>query len=261
MSFTFKFYGDSKISKVWGVGKQLTQEQINNYTIYNYNPTWDIDTYLLPKFNNNLECGNIPTSIGNAEYWSIYRLNQESNFLEYLNKFDISQNTLFDFGALNDNIYAYYIFVNTDTQITNPIVTEFVKSSYYGWFIVDLENNRSYHLDVNFSGADRNHVEDFTEHNLNLKTNTYTRGGNHYLEGEIKAILSNENLKEDIVNTNDLLIEFRNFIRNDKPKLLKSRRNNKYLVLAKNYKEVLLSPDLSENIYLTSFEFKEVGDI
>lgn len=264
MSYTFKFYGGNTgctVSKIWGRNIELTQEIINAYTASSYIPSFNFDTYILTKFENDLQAGNVTTLIGNLQNWLLYRLKDNDSTLELVSIVDINQKEFYDYNVLNESVYQYYLFLESDTVITNPVITNSIQSLYYGWFIIDLENSKSYQLDIEFSGANRNHMEDFTEYDTNQIANTFTRGGNHYIEGNITSILSNNNLKQDIVNTNDLLTQFRNFIKNDKPKLLKSRRNKSYLVMPFDYKEELLSPNISENVYKVSFKFKEVGDV
>ncbi len=264
MSYTFKFYGGNTgcvVSKIWGRNIELTEEIINSYNALSYIPTFNNETYIMAKFSNDLQAGNVTTLIGSLQNWLLYRLQEDDSTLEFISSVDINQNTFYDYGVLNESVYQYYLFLVSETVITNPVITNSIQSLYYGWFIIDLENSRSYQLDIEFSGANRNHVEDFTEYDTNQKTNTFSRGINHYIEGSITSILSNNNLKQDIINTNDLLTQFRNFIKNDKPKLLKSRRNKSYLVMPFDYKEELLSPNISENVYKVSFKFKEVGDV
>lgn len=264
MSYTFKFYGGNTgctFSKIWGRNITLTEEIINGYDSTSYIPKFDNDTYMMTKFTNDLQAGNVTTLIGNLQNWLLYRLKEDDSTLELVSIIDINQNEFYDYNVLNESVYEYYLFLESDIVITNPVITNSVQSLYYGWFIIDLENSKSYQLDIEFGGANRNHMEDFTEYDTNQIANTFTRGGNHYIEGNITSILSNNNLKQDIVNTNDLLSEFRSFIKNDKPKLLKSRRNKSYLVMPLDYREELLSSSIAENVYKVSFKFKEVGDV
>jgi hypothetical protein len=126
--------------------------------------------------------------------------------------------------------------------------------------LVDVENNRAYQFDVNFSGGDNAFVETINEHKTNNRTNAFTKSSHFYFEGTISSIITKNNLKQDAQYTNEDLLSLADFIVSDRPKIIKTRRGELYNVFTYDYKEELLNPSLAENIYVSSFSFKEVGD-
>lgn len=264
MSYTCKFYGGatgSIISKVWGRNIAITETDVNNYSLANYLPSWTDETYALIKFENNLDAGNVPSSIGIIQDWTLYRETIGEDALELIGVLEDNISEYYDFTAIYELVYRYYLFAQGTTEMSNPISTNSIQSDYYGWYLIDPENNRAYHFDMDFSGGDKSFIEDYTEYETNNKNNIFTRGGNFYKEGTLESIISKDNLKIDIIDTNDDLLSLSEFIHSTRPKILKGRRNEIFKVLTYGYKEILLNKDLGESIYKVSFNFKEVGDV
>lgn len=269
----FKFHGGNTgatFSKIWGKDTLLTANEINGYTLDSYvNPDlpdgesmWQAfpNTYFYTSFENSLNGGNITGITYAINSWLLYRQEINSNTMEYLATLTPENITYYDFTALNNKTYTYYIFVNDSAILSNRIETLPIKSDYYGWFLVDVENNRAYHFDINLSVGNNSFKDSLTEHKTNNRTNSFSRGSSFSIEGTIEAIVSKNNKKEDIINTNDDLKSLSEFIQSDRPKLLKTRRGELYKVFTYGYQERLLNPSLGENIYISAFNFKEEGD-
>lgn len=261
---TFKFYGGvtgAIFSKIWGRNIIISADEFNDYTYETYLPSWTTETYMMAMFNNSLNAGNIENIVGEVQSWYLYRKESTSTSLEFLKILSSSNITYFDFNVLNTKKYTYYLFVQDATILSSPILTNEETSDYYGWFLIDTDNNRTYHFDINFEGGNKTHVDKYTEHKTNNKVNAFTRGTTFFIEGSINAIISRDNLRTDIQYTNEDLASLAEFVNSERPKLLKSRRGELYNVFTYDYKETLLNKNLGENIYISSFSFKEVGDL
>ena len=240
---------------------KISTTDFNNYTLSTYNPTWVNQTYLLSNFVNNLNGGNVDGVLGAIQSWYLYR--EEiggSGSLEFLKKFSATDFQYFDFTVINNRTYKYHLFAK-DLSLSSLMYTNEEISDYYGWFLIDSENNRAYHFDINFSGGDKIYTQKFTEHKTNNKVNAFTKGNSFFIEGSINAIISKDNLRTDSQYTNDDLLSLSEFISSDRPKILKSRRGEIFNIFTYGYQETLLNPALSQNIYTSSFNFKEVGDL
>ena len=260
MSLTCKFYGGNTgatFSKIWGRNITLTEEDVSS----NYVTSWSNETYLLASFNNNLDAGSIDTSIGEITNWLLYREEQGQGTLQLLGSLDNLQTEFYDFKNLGTNIYKYYLFAVGTLALSNPTITQPVQSDYYGWFLIDPEYNKSYQFDINFDGGTKNYTEDYTEYEPNNLNNIFTRGSNFFLNGSISGIISTDNLKKDAQYTNADLLSLSEFINSDRVKYLKSIRGEIFKVLVYGYQQNLLNSALGENIYTTSFNFKEVGEV
>lgn len=264
MSLNCKFYGGSTgsiFSKVWGRNINITETDFDNYNIGTYIPSWDNDTYMLCKFINNIEGGSITSVIGYIESLLLYRQLQGDNNLELSSLLTTNAVEFIDFNVINNEVYTYYLFAKGSDSISSPITTDAIQSDYYGWFLIDTELNKSYQLDINFSGGNKLYVENFTEYETNNTNKIFTRGENFYLDISLSGIFSKNNLKEDIKFTNGDLSSFSEFVNSVRPKLLKSRRGEIYKVIVTEYKESLLNSALAENIYVANIKIKEVGDV
>jgi hypothetical protein len=291
---TFKFYGGnvgSTYSYIWGRNRYISSEEINDYATHlqtQFNKTWgllktsstwgslkslytwsefyteppklDEYTYLLSKFNYTLEAGNIEGLQRDIKEWLLYRKTNDGDVLEYMTTLKKDNIEYYDFKALNTKSYQYYLFANDSIVLSSPMLSNSIVTDYYGWFLVDVENNRAYQFDVNFSGGDNAFVETINEHKTNNRTNAFTKSSHFYFEGTISSIITKNNLKQDAQYTNEDLLSLADFIVSDRPKIIKTRRGELYNVFTYDYKEELLNPSLAENIYVSSFSFKEVGD-
>ena len=255
-----KFYGGNTgatFSKIWGRNIALTEGDVSS----NYTPYWSNDTYLLANFNNNLDAGNIENLSGSVEGWSLYRKADAIEALEFLASFTTENINYYDFSVINNQYYKYYLFAKSGTSLSSAITSNEITSDYYGWFLIDLENRRAYHFDINFDGGNKTYIENHTEHKTNNKTNSFTRGRQFFIEGSVSAIISKDNLRKDLQYTNADLLSLSEFISSERPKLLKSRRGEIFNVFTYGYSESLLNPALGENIYTSNFSFREVGDL
>lgn len=264
MSITCKFYGGTTgaiFSKIWGRDIGITPTEFNNYNLTNYIPSWESDTYFLCDFDNSVDAGNIISDIGVMENLLVYREEVGSNILEYLNTLELNEVDFYDFKVVSGYVYRYHLYVKGSVSISNSISTDAIQSDYYGWFLVDINNNRAYHFDINFEGGDKIFIEDYTEHETNNLNNIFTRGGNFYIDGTLGTIISKDNLKTEIQYTNEDLLSLAEFVKSDRPKILKDRRGNIFRVLVYGYEEKVLNVAIGENIYSVSINFKEVGDV
>lgn len=262
----FKFYGGvtgSIFSRIWGRNINKTAADFDEINNDNYVPSWDVgmNTYMLSRFENSLGAGNIDDIAGEVRSWKLFRKEVGTNILEFLAILDTNTVQYYDFTVLNNKEYEYRIFAQDDISISSAILTDPMTSDYYGWFLIDAEMNRAYQFDIDFAGGERNHIKEYNEFKTNNKVNAFTVGKNYYIEGSISAIISKDNEKKDLKYTNEDLISLAEFIRSDRPKILKSRRRQLHNVFTYGYQETLINSALGENIYVSSFNFKEVGDI
>lgn len=261
---SFKFYGGTTgaiFSKIWGRNIQVTTEQYNEYDIDTYVPSWTRETYFWARFNNSLNAGNISDIGGTVQSWYLWRKEGDSDQLELIDILDVSNIEYYDFTILDNKTYQYYLFAQDETKLSSPILTNSEVADYYGWFLVDIENDRAYHFDIRAEISDKTYTQLINEHKTNNTTNAFTVGENFFIEGNVKAIISKDNEKKDVQYTNEDLLSLAEFINSDRPKLFKSRRGEIFRVFTYGYKEELLNPAIDKNIYISSFGFKEEGDL
>ena len=152
-----------------------------------------------------------------------------------------------------------------DVVAGNSVVTSYIDSVYYGWFLIDLDADKSYLFDVQFEGGEMTQEDDFTKYKTNLRYNAYSVGNLRSSSSSGLGLISVDNLHEDFTDTNSLLREIANFVSssNTNRKLVKDRRTPTRIfpVFTSNFKELPLNNGISSQPYLCSFQWEQRDDI
>ena len=147
----------------------------------------------------------------------------------------------------------------------NSVVTSYVDSVYYGWFLIDLDGDKSYLFDVQFEGGDSTQEDDFTKYKTNLRYNAYSVGNLRASASTGLGLISVDNLHDDFTNTNALLREIANLVSpsNTNRKIVKDRRTPTRIipVFTSGYKETPLHNGVASQPYLCSFQWEQRDDI
>lgn len=260
---TIKIYGGNTgctIDKVWSKNELINQAILDAYDKNTYSPIWDAYTNVISEFNDSLESGNIFGLSSPILYWDIYREDPDSSQLTFLDSVDVSVTSFEDFKALVGSTYKYYLFGRNANQLTEPIESNEIESDYWGYYIIDTDNNIAYRFDADSQSSDFTTTDDFTEHPTNLKYNAVSKGTRDFIGGSIQAIIRTENIS-DFIQPNLLLSQLHEFISSSRPKLLKDKRGRIWNVETYGYKERQLVEGLAEQILISEFNFIEVGEV
>lgn len=257
------FYGGDAdgciIDKVYGLNESLTKKYIDEYSNIFFKPVWSPNTYLLCEFDNNYSGGNMVSIENPISNWLIYRSDNDSSILKYIDTVEATANKYTDFTALKNKEYTYYLFGKNDVEISAPIKTKRIESYYHGWFLIDVENNISYMFDLNFSGGSITQVENISEYDTNLPYKAYSKGFTNYIEGNIKALVIDDycNMNQSI----DILEKLRELIFSDRPKYLKDNKGRIFKVFTSGYVDNVFQKGVVNEPRYISFDFKEVGEV
>jgi hypothetical protein len=140
--------------------------------------------------------------------------------------------------------YEWYLFANSETQISSPIVTSSFKPTFYGYYLIDsvdvdnYTNNdyvESYKLDLNIksnqltNNASVTFLQNFTKYDgvVMLPRNFISSS----CTGTLIPINNGEYDFEQNLNWNDLADSFRAFLNNTQQKYLKLRSGKMYKVV------------------------------
>lgn len=147
-------------------------------------------------------------------------------------------------------------------MIPNNMISPVVLVEYFGWFLVDLDGDKSYKIDVEFDGGEMKQEDDFTTYKTNVSYNTYSVGNTRHFVSSATGLISVDNLYNDFDNTNDVLEEIKNLISpsNRNRKLIKDRRRPTriYPVFTYGYTETPLNNAIGKQPYLCSFSWDQV---
>lgn len=251
--------GGCIIDKVHGENKIMTKDYILSKSNLEFSPKWDLDTYLLCEFDRNFAGGNVVNITSPITDWLIYRSEVGSNQLDLIKEIDVKQEEFIDFTALKERTYIYYLFGKNDTEISSPLVTEEVYCDYYGWFLIDVDNKKSYIFDLNLSDGSIAQNEAVAEYTTNLKYNAYSRGNTDFISGTITALVMDDwcNMTQSV----DYVEELREFILSDRKKYVKDRKGRIFRVFTSGYVDSMITSGLKGEPRYITFTFKEMGDV
>ena len=255
------------ISAVWGQEKiyqdgewvYMTKEYLDNY---NNNLQWTEYTYLMTLYSNNLDGGSI-NDLGSITQWSLYRMDNVTNRAKLIDNFDASVQQYIDYTGLLGREYTYLLYAfNSDGQMSSALKTATVQLNYYGYFLIDVDNDVVYKFDTNFSGGDLKQTTDYASFRTNNKYMTYHTGELQYLSGNIAALVRYANSNIYINNTTGLLENLRDCIKDDnRTKILKTRKGEGWYVFTYDYNDSVINQAIGAQPVNASFSFDEIGTL
>lgn len=253
------------ISNVWGQEKvNIGGEWTNMTTEYldSYNPlsaVWTKYTYLLANFNNNLN-GGIIDGVGNITKWVLYRWDDKTRQAVLLGSFDAETKQYIDYTVLLNTKYRYLLYVYGDNGSSSALQTDIISVNYYGYFLIDVENDIVYKFDTNFSGGDLQQNTEHSSFKTNNKYQTYNVGDLQYLSGNISALVRYANSDDYTNNTVGLLQNLRDFIKDgERVKILKTRKGEGWYVFTYDYSDSVINQAIGAQPVNAGFSFDVIG--
>lgn len=219
------FYGQADgcvIDRVYGTNATTTSVVIDEYASFSKSLLWDENTYLLCEFNNSLSGGNISGIENPIEYWNIYRVNSTNDEIKCVGKVSSDKNEFNDYTPVRGNTYKYWVIGRNSDEISSPIITNDVVSDYWGWYLIDPDNDTCYAFNLAQEGGDVSQSETVNEYVTNQKFKVWSRGKLNSLQGSVSAVVY-ESLC-DYTQTIDFIDSIREFILSDRPKIIKDNK-------------------------------------
>ena len=185
--------GAQTIDYLWMTNTEMTAEWETILNQASYEPTWDINTQFLAKFNNTLNAGNAPEIASSTlTGWKVYRQDLEGSALKYVK-------------TLSPEEYES-LLVDTWMKDQDEIdmFEEHIKSGYYGEESMNEsvdQKSLKKELFVHLNGPRAALSQTIKE----LKADN-----EHYLKVESNIRFNYENLIEDLTNTLHSIVEFQN---------------------------------------------------
>lgn len=261
---TIELFGDAIFDDLWGRNELVDEDTILDYTTTTYIPEWTSTTYALARFENDLSFGNISGTTGDLIGWLVYRKDPDRSSARFLAELEVDVLSYKDYQAVINKEYSYIIYAKTTNETSNPLQSEAITPDYYGHFLIDVDNEVSYKFDINVNTSSFSTIEDYSEYSTNLEYNSYSRGKRKFKQGTITAIVRDEENCStiDLNQTIELLDALEEFVtRNVGTKYLKTRAGEIYKVFTYGYIQSQFNDNIREQIYKSSFSFKEDGDI
>lgn len=260
-------WGQSQIPTTDGGWEDMTPEYLDTYN--HANATWTSYTYLLAKFNNDLEAGSIQ-GLGNIIGWSLYRINSTDNEASLIGNFDADIKTYVDYTGLKSytigdkkyNYYQYLLYARGTQDTSSALISDEISLNYYGYFLIDVTNDVVYKFDTNFSGGDLTQNIDYSSFMTNNKYQTYHVGELNYLSTQVAALVRYANSNNYVNNDVGLLQNLRDCIQDSKRiKILKTRKGEGWYVFTYNYQDAVINQAIGEQPVNASFSCDEIGSL
>lgn len=254
------FFGGANgatIDKIYGVNVDVTYADLVNSSTETFTPHWTPSTYLLAEFNNTLNGGNVPGINSEIIKWLVYRYDKNTGQLKPVSEVDVSDNEWIDYTAAKDNTYQYWIFAMTKDEMSAPMKTNMVDHEYFGWFLIDVEQNTAYAFNLNQTGGGVGQGENYVEHNTNSRFHVFSRGRTDYLEGSVTAIVSDDCTAD--TQSLELIEAIREFIMSDREKIVKDNKGRVFKAFVSGYQDSDVATYSDGEFKYIDFSFKQSG--
>lgn len=258
-----KLFGGATFDDLWGVKKILAQAEINALDFYS-EPEWNVSTFLLAKFNNNLQGGNIISLPAPITNWLLLRKAQSEAKFTQLADLDDTVDTYVDYTARSMEDYTYQWIPVADDLIGEPLQADVASTDFTTVNLIDPLTGDAYSFCLDMQLSEIATQEDFTINQTKGKFDTTLRGNRRTKVGTIGVIASsNDSTNLTAIEQDRLFLEqLENFVLSDNVKLLKYPKGFVYKVQTHNWS--MSKKDGTQDgktVYKIAFEWIEVGDL
>jgi len=279
----FTFNGNCTLDSIAIQNYVKTDSQVLTTSISTL-PSWTPDVKFLASFNNTLDGSNIFGLVDSPVSWSLYRRIYEGDILTLVTTVNPDITSWIDYKCEGNQSYEYLLFANSATQISEPIITDIQKTSFYGYFIISQDAD-SMDVDINSNVEVYKFDIDTTSDKVTINSNTtmlqnYTKfdtfvvSNRNFRSGAITSKLipfdSNGLLDFDAkIRWSDYLESLGTFLHDKKYKYLKSKTGQLIKVITEStantfdYKlnDVIAVGDNAQSLVDVTIPWNEVGDV
>lgn len=251
------------LDSIWGRNMTITKEYFDSLSLITYKPSWTLNTYLMALFENSLSAGNIVNTDSYFDEWAIYRRTDNNEQLEFIDSIPIESVRYKDYTALIGHEYQYYIFAKSDNVLSSPLISDIIKVNYDGNYLIDVNNQKTYILNINVESGAITQNEEYTMHNVNNKYNVFMKGNNQYFSTNISGILTSSVDSEGVINNSvEILQEFNDFVHdNNILKYYKNRKGQIFNVFTSDSNMSVLNDNIGSQPMVVSVTVTEKGEV
>lgn len=234
---------DMFVDYVWVKKGHPTANEVVAIDNFYFKPQRDDNTLLLANFDGTLNGGDIQNIDSPILNWNIYKREDNSPILKYVVSLPVDQNSFIDYNIKYGHNYRYEIFAETATALSEPFTNpEAITAFWQGWMLIDLpdpvdenlyivDKSDVWMFETNFSSEELiQNIDKYTYENFTRFPKVST-GRKNYISGGITAFLSNITaVKTQYSDSSQMMDAFSKLIANGRPKLLKDRKGNAWIV-------------------------------
>lgn len=200
--------------------------------------------------------------------WLVYRQDQFSSHLTFVDKVENTKQWTVDYAVSNQNIYTYVVFPVSEEKIGIPLISGLVTTDWWSWYLLicnDGENGSTYFVDDVFefdldvsttamsNNTAFNTLQNFTQYPKIQRSNS------NYWSGSISALLGNCNVKyEDTIKR---MNELKALSTDTRTKFLKDRKGNLWRVEITNPIGEQMNDVFAEQQVTVTLNWAEVGPV
>lgn len=193
--------GAQTIDYLWMTGTDVTTEEwLSILNRANYEPTWDINTEFLAKFNENLNAGNAPEIACNTlEGWKVYRQDLNGSSLKYVKTLDPDDIFIVDYNVKWGQEYKYYLFPEYTKAMGSPFVSNDVKACWTDWILLlcreeegkknEFAVEESFLFQLNTNSGQMNNNADVQVFKTYQRYPKVVKGQSNYLSGQLSSLV------------------------------------------------------------------------
>lgn len=243
-----------------------------NIFVSNYKPVVSTTSVSLICFDDTMQnlydsYGTTNTALGYT--FSIYKLEGESNVLDYVATLSSGGLSIIDHNVKNNTSYQYYIYKEDDDYISEANITNVVRTNWETWSIasfvkIDESNGKEIYrvvddmfiLNLNLESGDTSQVFNKTVYDNLTQYPKISVGQNNYSKGSLNAILGTiqDNTYQEY---NGGMVGWNWFCGNGRLKILKDRKGNVWIVDIQDTSNKV-ADESREQYHTVSFNWVEV---
>jgi len=197
MTYTgFTFNGNCTLDSIAVQNYEKTDQQVLDTSVSTL-PSWTPDMKFLASFNNTLDGSNVFGMVDSPVSWSLYRRIYQGDVLTLVATVDTGVTSWIDYKCEGNQTYEYLLFANSATQISEPIVTNKIKTTFYGYFLigsdadstdVDINSNvETYKFDIDATSEKVTINNSLTQLQNYTKFDSYVIGDRNFRSGSIAS--------------------------------------------------------------------------
>ena len=194
-----ELFGAQTIDYLWVTKTEIDADWQAVLNQASYEPSWDINTQLLAKFNNTLNGGNANELAGESlQGWKLYRQNVEGSTMKYVKTLKPEEIFIVDYNVKWGQEYVYYLFPDYEDAMGSPFVSKPVKACWVDWILLmcregDKENEfaveESFLFQLNTMSGQMNNNADVNIFKTYTKYPRVIKGASNYLSGQLSSLV------------------------------------------------------------------------
>lgn len=192
--------GAQTINYLWVTNTEMTPEWETVLNQASYEPSWDINTQFLAKFNHSLVAGNAPEIAATTlKGWKVYRQDLEGSSLKYVKTLDPDDIFVVDYNVKWGQEYRYYMFPDYDEAMGTPFVTKDVKACWNDWILLlcreeegkkdEFAVEEAFLFQLNTVSGQMNNNADVQVFKTYQRYPKVVKGKSNYLSGQLSSLV------------------------------------------------------------------------